>query len=193
MHKLNGHKPQTKKDPTAGLDDGSAVAKLMRAYHQQLIETAFADAADLVDVAFDLDNPFVQTVLNELAKKVRGVAETTKEDIRLLVGRGADEGWSVERLQKEIREKGDIASRSRAMLIARTESAAAYSQGSIAAYRASGVVKQTAWLLGPDPCEICQALDGLTADLGDEFADGISAPPAHPNCTCALSPIVETE
>lgn len=188
MHK-NGVE-RKKKDPTAGLDDGTAVAKLMRAFHVALIKDAFGDAADL-GVSFDLDNPFVQTVLKDLAKKVRGVAETTKQEIRDLVGKATENGWSIEQIQKEIREKGEIASRSRAILIARTETAAAYSQGSIAAYRASGVVTQTEWLLGPDPCEICQALDGTRADLGDEFTDGISAPPAHPNCTCALSPIVE--
>lgn len=196
MHKLNGQyrrtngTSQTKKDPTAGLDDGAAVAKLMRAFHEALIKDAFGDAADL-GVAFDLENPFVQTVLRYLAKKVRGVAETTKEEIRALVAKQAQEGWSLEQLQKEIRAKGEIASRSRALTIARTETAAAYSQGSIAAYRASGVVKQTEWLLGPDPCPECEALAGLKANLGDEFADGISAPPAHPNCTCSLSPLID--
>lgn len=192
MHKLNGHKPQTKKDPTAGLDDGSAVATLMRAFHVALIKDAFGDAAGLVDVTFALDNPFVQTVLKDLAKKVRGIAETTREDIQMLVGQQAGNGWSNEELAQAIRDQGITRSESRAMLIARTETAAAYSQGSIAAYRASGVVSQVEWLLGPDPCEICQGLDGARADLGEEFADGISAPPAHPNCTCALSPIVET-
>lgn len=187
--KLNGHK---KRDPTASLDDGSAVAALMKPFYQKLLAEAFADAGDAgVDVAFDLDNPFVQGVLKDLAKKIKGVAETTKDEIRALIGRQADEGWSLERLQKEIRDKGEIASRTRALTVARTETASAYSQGSIAAYQASGVVKQTEWLLGPDPCEICQALDGMTADLGEEFADGISGPPAHPNCTCVLSPIVE--
>lgn len=174
------------------MDDGGALAKLMRPFYQALLKDAFGDAAGQgVDVAFDLANPFVQTVLNQLAKQVKGVADTTKEEIRALIRRQADEGWSAEQLAKEIRAKGEIASRSRALMIARTETAAAYSQGSIAAYTASGVVKQTEWLLGPDPCEICQALDGLRADLGEEFAPGISAPPAHPACTCALSPVIE--
>lgn len=183
----NGHK---KRDPTTGLDDGAAVAKLMAPFYQQLIKDAFGDAADL-GVVFDLDNPFVQQTLDGLAKKIKGVAETTKEDIRMLVGRQADEGWSVERLAQEIRAKGEIASKSRAILVARTETAAAYSQGSIAAYRASGVVKQTLWMLGPDPCPECSALDGARADLGEEFAPGVTGPPAHPNCTCSLTPIVE--
>lgn len=185
----NGHK---KKDPTTGLDDGSAVAKLMAPFYQQLLKDAFSDASDAgIAVAFDLENPFIQQTLAGLAKKVRGVAESTKQEIRDLVGKQAAEGWSVERLQKEIRAKGEIASRSRALTISRTETAAGYSQGSIAAYKASGVVKQTEWLLGPDPCPECEALAGMKADLGEEFADGISAPPAHPNCTCVLSPLVE--
>lgn len=187
--KLNGHK---KKDPTVGMDDGRAIAKLMAPFYRQLLKDAFGDARDAgVDVAFDLENEFVQAVLGALAKNIKDVAETTKDEIRALVSKQASEGWSVEQLAKEIRAKGEIASRSRALTVARTETAAAYSQGSIAAYQASGVVKQTEWLLGPDPCEICQALDGTRADLGEEFADGINAPPAHPNCTCALSPVLE--
>lgn len=188
----NGHK---KKDPTTGLDDGKAVAKLMRPFYEQLLRDAFGDASDQgIAVAFDLDNPFVQQTLTTLAKKVRGVAETTKQEIRDLVGRQADEGWSLEQLQKEIRARGEIAGRTRAMLISRTETAAAYSQGSIAAYRASGVVKQTEWLTAgdDDDCPICAALSGQKADLGESFDGDIDAPPAHPQCRCVLSPIVET-
>jgi SPP1 gp7 family putative phage head morphogenesis protein len=185
----NGHK---KKDPTAGLDDGSAIAGLMKAFYQALLEDAFLDAADSgIDVSFSLDNPHVQTVLDQLAKNVRGVAETTKDEIRALVGKQASEGWSVEELQRQIRAKGEIASRSRALTIARTETAAGYSQGSLAAYKASGVVKQVEWLIGPDSCDECQALDGKRVGLGEEFAPGVTAPPYHPRCTCALSPIVE--
>lgn len=183
---------ETKKDPTTGLDNGDGIAALMKAFHQAMLEDAFADAADAgIGVAFSLSNPYVQTTLDGLAKQVRGVAETTRDDIRVLVGKQADEGWSLEQLQKEIRAKGEIASRSRALLIARTETASAYSQGSIAAYKASGVVKGTAWLIGPDSCPECQALDGLTAELGAEFAPGVTGPPAHPNCTCVLTPVLE--
>lgn len=186
--KLNGHK---KKDPTASLDDGGALSTLMQAFYQALVEDAFLDAvADGVDVTFTLSNPYVQTVLDQLAKQVKGVADTTKQDVRDLVAKQASEGWSIEDLQKQIRAKGEIASRSRALTIARTETSAAYSQGSIAAYKASGVVSQTEWLIGPDSCSECQALSGAKADLGAEFAPGVTGPPLHPNCTCALSPII---
>lgn len=187
----NGHKA---KDPTTGLDDGKTIAKLMAPFYRELLKDAFGDAAGLgIAVAFDLDNPFVQTVLGDLAKRITAVAETTKEEIRALVGKQADEGWSVERLAKEIRDRGAIATKTRAMLISRTETAQAYSQGSIAAYKASGVVKQTEWLTAGDDldCPICVGLNGLKADLGEAFDGDVDAPPAHPNCRCVLSPIVE--
>src|SRR6185436_8599556 len=123
--KLNGHKK--KPDPTASMDDGDQVASLMRPFHQALVEDAFLDAADAgVDASFSLDNPYVQTVLDSLAKQVRGVASTTKDDIRRLTGQAAAEGWSTEELAKQIRAKGEIASRSRALTISRTETGHGY-------------------------------------------------------------------
>lgn len=189
--KLNGHK---KRDPTAGLDDGKAVAALMKPFYVQLLRDAFGDAADAgIAVSFDLENPFVQQTIAGLAKKVKGVAETTRADIQMLVGQQAGNGWSAQELAQAIRDQGITRSETRAMLISRTETAAAYSQGSIAAYRASGVVKQTEWLTAgdDDDCPICAALNGTRADLGDMFDGDIDAPPAHPACRCVLSPIVE--
>jgi hypothetical protein len=75
-------------------------------------------------------------------------------------------------------------------LIARTEAAAAYSRGSLLRYAQSGQVSGTEWLLGPEPCEICQPLGGTVAALGKSFAEGIDSPPAHPRCTCSLAPVL---
>ncbi len=181
--KLNGHK---KKDPTAGLDDGSAVAALLKAYHQAILEDAFLDASDAgIDVSFSLDNPHVQDVLGSLAKNVRAVAETTKDEIRALVGRQADEGWSVEQLAKEIRAKGEIASRSRALTIARTETGTGYNLGSVAAYRTGGVTHVDVLDGEDDP--ICAAANGSRWTLEEAEAN----PLGHPNCTRAFSPVVE--
>lgn len=180
----NGHKPQTKKDPTAGLDSGAAVARLMAPFYRQLIESAFGDAADL-GVAFDLDNPFVQTVLGNLAKNIKGVAETTKDEIQRLVGMAADEGWSVEQLAKAIREKGEIASRGRALTISRTETGNAYNLGSVAAYRTAGITHVD--VLDGDDDEPCASANGSRWTLEEAEAN----PLGHPNCTRAFSPVVE--
>lgn len=190
---LNGHKKNP--DPLSVLDDGDKIAKLMRPFYAQLSKLAFDDANDIdgIDISFSLDNPYVQKVISRLAKQVRGVTDTTKDDIRRLTGRAADEGWGAEQLAREIRKAGADLSRSRSLAIARTESAAGYSQGSIAAYQESGVVSGVEWLIGgSDSCEICQSLNGQIADLGSDFAGGISGPPAHPNCTCVLSPVIDS-
>lgn len=165
----------------------------MRRFYPLLMSRAFGDASGVlgIDIAFNLDNPFVQEVLQDLAKLVRGVAETTRDEIRALVGRQAAEGWSVEQLADAIRERGITASETRAATVARSETATAYSRGSILAYRESGVVEQIEWITaGSDVCPICQALNGKRAPLGGSFADGIGHPAAHPNCRCAILPIV---
>lgn len=177
---------QKKADPTASLDDGAEVERLMRRFYPLVIESAFADASLAgVPVSFTLDNPFVQTVLGKLAKQIKDVAETTKDDIRLLVGKQADEGWSVEELQRRIREKGDVSSRTRALLIARTETGTAYNLGSVAAYRAGGVTHVQ--VLDGDDDEPCASANGSRWTLDEAEANPIG----HPNCTRAFSPIVE--
>lgn len=180
---------EVKADPTTGLDDGKQIAHLLRKEHAKAIETAFLGAADL-GVSFDLENEHVQTVLKKLAKNVRGVAESTKEEIRGLVGKAAELGWSNAELAEQIIAHGVTASKSRATTIARSETAAAFSQGSLAAWRESGVVDRKEWLATGDSCEICQSLAGKVVGIDDDFADGIDAPPMHPRCVCAVSPVL---
>lgn len=184
MHKLNGHKK--KADPTAAMDDGDQIAKLMAPFYQALIEDAFLDAAaENVDAVFDLANPYVQTVLDSLAKEIRRVAETTKDDVRRLTGQAAENGWSSEELAKQIRLKGDIASRSRSLTIARTESGTAYNQGAVAAYRAGGITHVD--VLDGDEDEPCASANGARWTVEEAEQN----PLGHPNCTRAFSPVVE--
>lgn len=171
--------------------DGSQIAALMRPYHIRLLEAAAADADQTlgIDISFDLESVEVQDVLDLLATKVKAVAETTKEQIRRITGEAARDGHGNDWIAEQIGALKDMTA-DRAMLIARTESAAAYSRGSLLRYEQSGQVSGTEWLLGPEPCDICQPLGGTVAALGETFADGIDSPPAHPRCTCALAPVL---
>lgn len=175
-----------------GLDEGDEVRAIMRRFYPLLLREAYADAAALVgqDIAFDLANDQIQGLLTTLAKNVTKITETTREQIQGLIGRQAAEGWSVQELAAAIREAGVTQSAARATLIARTETATAYSRGAIAAYQQSGVVKQLEWLTADSPCPICDPLDGMTVGIGKSFADGIDYPPAHPGCRCAIAPVV---
>jgi hypothetical protein len=173
-------------DPTDNLDDGTEIVRLMQRWYPLVVESAWADASLAgVPVAFDLANPFVQTVLGQLAKQIKGVADTTKDDIRWLVGQQASEGWSVEELQRRIREKGEISGRTRALLIARTETANAYNLGSVSAYRAGGVTHVQ--VLDGDDDEPCASANGARWTLDEAEANPIG----HPNCTRAFAPIVD--
>ena len=91
----------------------------------------------------------------------------------------------------------DAFSDDRAELIAATEVARVNSLAAVDGYRGArdaGVNVKKEWLLGANPCDDC--LDNADAgpiDLDDAFPSGDDAPPAHPNCQCALSPVVYDE
>ncbi len=83
----------------------------------------------------------------------------------------------------------------RADLIAGTEIAFANGNGSLDSYEAAeelGIKVKKEWILGPDPCEVCQANAAAGAiDLDEDFPSGDATSPAHPRCECAVSPVVE--
>lgn len=175
-----------------GLDLGAGIGALLRRFYPLLLREAFRDAEALLelDLAWDVELEEVQEVLDELAVAVAVVAETTRDQIRDLVGRQAQEGWSIPELAREIRALGEVESRRRATLIARTETATAYSKGALLAYERSGVVAQVEWLTaGSEACPICEPLDGQLVDLGKAWGD-VAHPPAHPGCRCAIAPVV---
>lgn len=175
------------------LDNGDGLVAKLRQFYLLLLAQSFEDAAALLDVdlAFDLDNPAVQNVLQELTTQVRKVAETTRDEIRALVGRQAAEGWSNDQLAQEIRKLQGTHTLTRAQVIARSEEARASSKGSILAWQESGVVEQQEWLASEDSCPICSPLNGTVVALGKAFAPGIFVPgDTHPNCTCAIAPVL---
>lgn len=177
------------------LDLGPEAQRMMRKYYAPIMQLAWTDAEQVLDVglSWDVQNEKVQDVLDELAKLVTRITDTTRDDIRALIGKQAAEGWSVDQLAKEIVQAGVTTSRTRAKLIAVTETASAYSKGSILAYKESGVVDEIEWIATIDEhtCEQCKALNGESTKLGKAFSDGSSHPPRHPRCRCAIAPVVK--
>lgn len=162
------------------------VEATMRVYHKQLFSLAFEGASDELGIGidFDLSNPRIKETLSGLAKRIRDVADTTRDEIRVLVGNATEEGWSMEELAKRIREKGEISKRTRALTIARTETATATNTGAILAYETAGV--KSVEVLDGDDDEDCASVNGQTWTL-EEAMDN---PIAHPNCTRAFAAIV---
>jgi hypothetical protein len=76
-----------------------------------------------------------------------------------------------------------------ARLIAVTEIARAMQAAALEAYRAAGVNKVRWITRSGHPCAICIANEAAGPRyLGEPFPSGHTAPPAHPQCECAIIP-----
>jgi SPP1 gp7 family putative phage head morphogenesis protein len=131
------------------------------------------------------------------AELVSQISDSTKDMLRGLISRALEEGPDPKALAKDIRDALAF-SPARAEMIARTELGQAHSQGALEGYKAAadtGIAMKKEWAAGGgDTCDICETneAEGPIA-LDDEFPSGDDAPLAHPNCECALVPVVTDE
>jgi len=158
---------------------------------EQSGKDAIADTG--VDTSFDLQNPRALDYLNEHAlENSNSYSDTMKEDISLTVQSSVEQGQSVDEIATTVSSFFDDQGDYRAERLARTETVDAYAQGNLEGYRQSGVVNGKEWLFDGGDCVsgICpdNVDDGVIA-LDDNFSSGDDAPPAHPNCECALQPV----
>jgi hypothetical protein len=122
------------------------------------------------------------------------ITDSTRNMLRETIEQGIADNISADEIADRIQD-GAAFSAERARLIARTEIAAANSEGALMGYRAArdaGVDVKKEWLLGDKPCSTCQANAAQGAiDLDQPFQSGHQATPAHPRCECAIAPVVE--
>jgi hypothetical protein len=169
------------------LDFGDVIAALWNKFYPLIMAQSWDDvAAEIgVELAFDLENIYVQRVLGDLAKEVRKVADTTKQEIRDLVSKQASEGWSIDELAKEIRALKEVHSMARARTIARTETALGYNRGTLSGYEEAGVSKVE--VFDGDEHEPCRSANGSIWTIEEAQAN----PLGHPNCVRAFAAVVE--
>lgn len=132
-----------------------------------------------------IDTTSAMKAVHDYSSKLAGdLNETTKNMILEIVKNGLSTGQS----------KGDVVSRlddilnndSRAEMIARTESVRMWSQGRADVADEMGLTRLE-WQAGPGACELCSELDGQVIDVsnGEDFGDGVTDAPLHPNCLCS--------
>lgn len=127
------------------------------------------------------------------AELVTLIEENTRTMLRAAVTQAIEQGLSAAELADVISESAAF-STARAQMIARTELIRANNQGNLAAYKASGVAAGKEWATADDEacCAECDANEAQGAiPLDDDFDSGDDAPPAHPNCRCALLPVTD--
>jgi len=117
------------------------------------------------------------------------IAETTRAGIADLIAMAEQDGWSNDRLSKELSESY-LFSRERADVIARTETAAADVEGNVSLYIEAGVEKLE-WVTAEDDkvSDLCLANDREIRAIGESFPSGATQPPQHPNCRCDVLPV----
>lgn len=166
--------------------------------------TAAVTELDL-ETTFDLAHPEAVAYLEQKgATRVTKIRDTTRDRLRTLLTRAADEGWSYARTAREISalyrsmagpQRG-VAQvehlRSRAEAIAVFELGDAYEHGNMLVAKdlqASGLEMQKKWLsVGDDrvrPEHRANQEQGWIP-LDDAFQDGNDRPPSDPGCRCTL-------
>jgi hypothetical protein len=181
----------------------AAISSLPKQIRELESMVRFADPASGIFTA----NPLaVNAARNSAARMAETLWGGVADRVSNVIASGIEEGLPIRDIARGIGEFGF--DRSRAEMIARTESAYAYTEGQVEAWKETGVVVGKKWVLSPDACEFCQAAADEYGDaaipLGESFyglddslegSDGgimgfsyrsIDGPPLHPNCRCAM-------
>jgi HK97 family phage portal protein len=162
--------------------------------------------------AFAVENPdAVQFMQGEANRLASSVTRTYSQAVADTVAKGIADGLSIPQIADDLQATMPELNDYRATMIARTETARAYTNGNVAAWEKSGDVAGKEWLLAVDACEFCKAIAAkfnTNVGLTDNFlpkgvllqgVDGglmsidyteIFAPPLHPNCRCDVAPIM---
>lgn len=150
-------------------------------------------AADDLEGEFDPDDPFVTRHFTAyLGARITQLDETTRDLITEELHTALEEGKSesmtdlAARLFAKVNDSAAF-SPSRALMIARTETANAYNTGAIMAYRQNDIEKVE--VSDGDGDEDCEEADGQVWTLDEALAE----PTAHPNCVRSFAPVVGDE
>lgn len=128
------------------------------------------------------------TLLEESDVVIRGISDYTVEVLARELAAGVEAGESTAQLTARLRTTlGDSA---RAEMIARTEVARAQTVATLDTYRENNMGGRR-WLAASDAEADCAGLNGTTVAMDDEFPGG--DPPLHPNCRCAIVPVLASE
>lgn len=174
------------------------------------MESAFAAgiAATVAEtgiaVSFDLAHPAAAAYVRDHgAEQVTRIRETTREELRRIMGQAIDEGWTFDQTARAIvaryrhfagpaRGAAPSPHVSRAHAIAVYELGDAYEFATMATARemqADGMVIEKRWLSAGDarvrPDHAANAAEGWMP-LDQVFGSGHERPPTDPGCRCSL-------
>lgn len=168
------------------------------------IETGFSTGVVRVAVE-EIDygiSPAQRDVVADLAGKVKGAADTTKDELARLIGNALEDGKSRAEIADMIRGQFSEWESWRATTIANSTATAGFEAGQTEAYAIAGI-EEMSWLSQRDnrvreTHAPGSGVDGETVRVGDAFSNGCRYPgdPLGPSsetigCRCSTVPIIK--
>ena len=123
---------------------------------------------------------------------VKGMDTVTRDRLKRVVSNAIDKKRGVDGLARDIRKVFSDMTMNRSTLIARTETANALEESFLDRSKDLGVTGKQWITVGDDDVEdICRAnaAEGKVK-LDHIFSSGVTRPSTHPNCRCALAPVM---
>ena len=131
-------------------------------------------------------------LLDKAGATINGLNRTTMNRLGTILGDGLERGLSGKSIADAIESLLDDPAR--ALTIANTEMARAMSTASMDTYNGFGV-EMVEWLHADFcTCELCteaEAMGPQPVGFDWSMGDGITEPPMHPNCICAIAPVID--
>jgi len=174
----------------------ATLKQLLNQQYASMTEVVWSEVAGQQvgqQLAFDLNARNVRAVLAKVGKRITQINDASQRAIAELVAREIEKSSNADLLEKAIgallRSWGEDGGR--AHIIALTESANAYNQSAVAAYREANVEMVEVYD-GPD-CGWTEHDDPDLADGSTRTLDEAEEyPEAHPHCQRAFGPVVKT-
>ncbi|MCK5603048.1 minor capsid protein [Candidatus Pacearchaeota archaeon] len=125
---------------------------------------------------------------------LKGITNEMSKQISRVLSDGLIKGYGAEKMAANLADRVDKIGRSRARILARTETIRAHAEGTLTQYEELGVeevIAEVEWTTAGDDrvCPDCEALEGRTFTI--EEARGLI--PLHPNCRCAWLPVIKSD
>lgn len=205
--KAKGYFKESAQDPDNIIDRVLAITEdtfkeAMTSSWLVAVQTGMLDAIEEFDVpgiVFKIDHPRAESyILKHGAELVTRINDGTRDQIHGILVKGREEGWSYNKAAREIEQrftefaigKPQKHIRSRAELVAVTETANAYGEGNMEAaeqIQEAGLTMEHSWhTVGDDSvsdgCQDNEAAGWLP--LNEPFPSGHLREPRFPGCRC---------
>ena len=174
----------------------------LSAGHQYAADEAEIDISGSIGDAINvLGRDYAEAHAASLSKQMNAA---TVREVRRIISNGITERQSIEDITKAL-EQNTVFDTRRARIVARTETARAFTEGELQAMEQSDSVAGKKWLKAPMACPFCEQaakatqsgpigvrdpfLQAGTISAGGrtmKLPEPLMAPPLHPNCRCGI-------